>query len=159
MSPQVSAAYRLRPEHTVYATVGRGFKAGGFNSASPAGREAYGEEQTWHVEGGIKTLWAGGRVSANAAVFHIDWDDLQLNVPNPAVPAQFFISNVGGATSKGVEFELAARAAPGVDLFAAFGYTHARFGAGAVSGRSASTATGCRTRPTPPSASAGSTRA
>ena len=130
----MSAAYRIRPEHTVYATVGRGFKAGGFNSASPAGREAYDEEQTWNVEGGIKTLWAGGRVSANAAVFHIDWDDLQLNVPNPAVPAQFFISNVGGATSKGVELELAARAAPGVDVFAAFGYTHARFGAGSVSG-------------------------
>jgi iron complex outermembrane receptor protein len=55
-------------------------------------------------------------------------------VPDPAVPAQFFIANVGRATSKGVEFELAARAAPGVDLFAAVGYTHARFGAGAVSG-------------------------
>jgi iron complex outermembrane receptor protein len=134
VSPQVSAAYRLRPDYTVYATVGRGFKAGGFNAASPAGREAYGQEQTWNVEGGVKTLWAGGRVSANAAVFHIDWDDLQLNVPNPEVPAQFFVSNVGAATSKGVELELAARAAPGIDVFAAFGYTHARFGAGAVSG-------------------------
>jgi iron complex outermembrane receptor protein len=134
VSPQVSAAYRVRPEYTVYATVGRGFKAGGFNAASPAGREAYDEERTWHVEGGIKTQLAGGRVSANAAVFHIDWNDLQLNVPNPAVPAQFFISNVGGATSKGFELELAARAAPGVDVFAAFGYTHARFGAGSVSG-------------------------
>jgi iron complex outermembrane receptor protein len=134
VSPQVSAAWRLRPEHTVYATIGRGFKAGGFNSASPAGREAYDEEQTWHVEGGIKTSWAGGRVTANAAVFHIDWDDLQLNVPDPSVPAQFFIANVGGATSKGVELEVAARAAPGLDLFAAIGYTKARFGAGSVSG-------------------------
>ena len=98
---------------TLYATVGRGYKAGGFNPASPAGSEAYGEEQTWNIEGGVKTLWAGGRVSANAAVFHIDWDDLQLNVPDPAVPAQFFIANVGGATSNGVELEIAARAAPG----------------------------------------------
>jgi iron complex outermembrane receptor protein len=113
--------------------VGRGYKAGGFNPASPAGSEAYGEEQTWHVEGGVKTMWADGRVSANAAVFYINWDDLQLNVPNPAVPAQFFVSNVGGATSKGVEFELGARAAPGLDLLAALGYTHARFGSGASS--------------------------
>ena len=82
----------------------------------------------------MKTLWAGGRVSADFAAFHIDWDDLQLNVPNPAVPAQFFVRNVGGATSSGVELELAARAAPGVDVFAAFGYTHARFGPGSVSG-------------------------
>jgi iron complex outermembrane receptor protein len=134
VSPQMAVAYRLRPEHTLYATVGRGFKAGGFNSAAPPGRDAYGEEQTWHLESGLKTLWASGRVTANAAVFHIDWQDLQLNVPDPAVPAQFFISNVGGATSKGVELELAARAGPGFDVFGAFGYTKARFGAGSVSG-------------------------
>ena len=81
----------------------------------------------------MKTLWANGRVSANAAVFYIDWDDLQLNLPNPAVPAQFYISNVGGAVSKGVELEIGASAAPGVDLFTAVGYTHARFGAGSRS--------------------------
>ena len=51
------------PDKTLYATVGRGYKAGGFNSASPAGSEAYGEEQTWHFEGGVKTLWANGRMS------------------------------------------------------------------------------------------------
>ena len=134
VSPQVSAAWRVGSAHTLYGTVGRGFKAGGFNAASPAGREAYDEEQTWNIEGGVKTEWAGGRVTANAAVFHIDWDDLQLNVPDPAVPAQFFIANVGGATSNGVELEIAARAAPGLDLFTAIGYTKARFGAGSVSG-------------------------
>jgi iron complex outermembrane recepter protein len=134
VSPQFSVAYRVTPEHTIYGTVGNGFKAGGFNPASPAGAESYGEEHTWNIEGGVKTLWAGGRVSANAAVFYLDWDDLQLNVPNPSVPAQFYISNVGGATSKGFELELGARAAPGVDLFATYGYTHARFGPGSVSG-------------------------
>ena len=133
VSPQISGAYRLQPDKTVYATVGRGYKAGGFNPASPAGSESYGEEKTWNIEGGVKTLWADGRVSANAAVFHIDWDDLQLNVPNPAVPAEFYIANVGGATSNGIEVEIGARAAPGVDLFTAIGYTHARFGAGSSS--------------------------
>jgi len=133
LSPQISGAYRLMPDKTVYATVGRGYKAGGFNPASPAGSESYGEEFTWNFEGGMKTLWADGRVSANAAVFHIDWDHLQLNLPDPQVPAQFYIANVGGASSNGVEFEIGARAAPGVDLFTAVGYTHARFGAGSNS--------------------------
>ena len=113
VSPQVALAYRVHPDKTLYATVGRGYKAGGFNSASPAGSEAYGEERTWHFEGGVKTLWANSRLSTNAAVFYIDWDDLQLNVPNPAVPTQFYISNVGGAVSKGVELEVNARPAPG----------------------------------------------
>ena len=113
--------------------MGRGYKAGGFNPASPAGGEAYGEELTTNLEGGVKTLWADGRVSLNAAVFSIDWDDLQLNIPNPAVPAQFYIANVGGATSRGVEVELGARAAEGVDVFTAIGYTNAKFGDGSIS--------------------------
>ena len=133
VSPQFSAAYRVRPDSMLYGTIGRGYKAGGFNPASPAGNEAYGEEQTWLIEGGVKTMLAGDRVSANLAVFHMDWDDLQLNVPDPAVPAQFYVSNVGAASSSGVELELSARAAQGLDLLAAFGYTHARFGTGAES--------------------------
>jgi iron complex outermembrane recepter protein len=133
VSPQVAAAYRIGGMHTVYASVGRGFKAGGFNPASPAGSESYGQEQTWNAEGGVKTTLAGGRVTANAAVFIIDWNDLQLNLPNPAVPGQFYIANVGSARSAGVEFELNARPHASVDLFGVLGYTRARFGDGAIS--------------------------
>ncbi|MPZ18888.1 MAG: TonB-dependent receptor [Luteitalea sp.] len=133
VSPQVSVTYRLRPDQMLYGTVGRGFKAGGFNPASPAGSEAYDEEQAWHVEAGVKTTWANGRLTANAAAFFIDWNNLQLNVPDPLVPAQFYIANVGGAASRGVELELSARPAPGVDLFTSIGYTHARFAAGSRS--------------------------
>jgi len=133
VSPQMSVAVRLQPERMVYVAAGRGFKAGGFNAASPAGSDAYGVEHTWNLEGGVKTAWAGGRVTANAAVFRIAWDDLQLNLPDPDVPAQFYIANVGGAVSKGAEFELRARVQPGVDLFSAVGYTDARFNDGSIS--------------------------
>jgi iron complex outermembrane receptor protein len=133
VSPQVSLAYRVQPDTTVYGTVGRGYKAGGFNPASPAGSESYDEEHTWNIEGGLKTLWANGRVSTNVAVYYIDWNDLQLNVPDPAVPAQFYISNVGGAASKGFEVELNARPAKGLDVFTSVGYTHARFSSGSIS--------------------------
>ena len=133
VSPQMSVAVRLNPDRLVYAAMARGFKAGGFNAASPVGSEAYGEEQTWNLEGGVKTTWADGRVTANAAVFRIDWDDLQLNLPDPVVPAQFYIANVGGAVSRGVEVELRARVQPGVDVFSAVGYTSARFSEDSVS--------------------------
>jgi iron complex outermembrane receptor protein len=113
--------------------VTQGYKAGGFNPTSPAGSESYGEEQAWNFEGGVKTGWAGGRVTANAAVFRINWDDLQLNVPDLSVPGQFYIANVGGATSSGVEFELNARVHSRVDVFGGFGYTRARFDEGSLS--------------------------
>ena len=134
VSPQLATSYRFQPGRMVYASVGRGFKAGGFNPSSPTGSEAYGEERAWHVEGGVKTLLAGDKLSTNVAVFYIDWNDLQLNVPNPAVPAQFYITNIGGARSKGIEFDVNARPHANVDLFATFGLTHARFADGTSSG-------------------------
>jgi iron complex outermembrane receptor protein len=133
VSPQASVAFHARPGRMIYASVTRGFAAGGFNPVSPAGSEAYGEERTWSVEGGAKTAWAGGRLVANAAVFRTDWDDLQLNVPDPQVPAQFYIANIGRASSSGVEVELNARAHERVDLFGALGYNRTRFGDGSTS--------------------------
>ncbi len=133
VSPQFSAAFRIQPEKTAYFSVTRGYKAGGFNPVSPAGSEAYGEEHAWNYEGGVKTTWAAGRVMANASVFRINWDDLQLNVPDFTSPAQFYIANIGDATSTGVEAELNARVHPSVDVFAGIGYTRARFSDGSVS--------------------------
>jgi iron complex outermembrane receptor protein len=133
ISPQAAVAYRLDPNKMLYGSVARGFKAGGFNPASPVGNEAFGEERTLNVEAGVKTLWMGGRVALTAAVFFTDWEDLQLNLPNPLVPAQFYVANVGSAASRGVELELSARPADGLDVFSSFGYTHARFGDNTVS--------------------------
>ena len=137
VSPQFSVGYRARPDTMAYFSVTNGFKAGGFNPASPAGSEAYGEEHSWNYEGGVKSTFAGRRASANVSVFSIDWQDMQLNVPNPQVPGQFYISSVGNARSSGLEAELHARAREGVDLFGAFGYTHARFGDDTVAGGAA----------------------
>ena len=155
MSPQFAAAYRLRPEHTVYATVGRGFKAGGFNPASPAGSEAYGEEHTWNVEGGVKTtVGRRPRLGQRRGVPH--------RLGRPAAER----AEPGGAGAvlhrqrrRRQQQGRRARARPPAPRPAStcsppFGYTHARFGAGSVSGPSTSTATSCRTRPTTPSASA-----
>ena len=133
VSPQVSVAYRPSARFTVYGATTRGFKAGGFNPASPPGSEIYGEELTWNVEGGVKGTLAEGRVALSAAVFSIDWNDLQLNLPNAFVPGQFYIANVGGASSRGVEFEAQARIMPTVDVFGSLGYTNARFGDDAIS--------------------------
>ena len=134
VSPQFIVDYHVTPASLVYGSASRGYKAGGFNPASPVGSEAYNEEHSWNYEGGVKTSWAGNRVVLNGAVFFINWTDLQVNVPNPEVPAEFYIANAGTATSKGVELELTARLLAGLDIFAGYGYTNARFGDGSQSG-------------------------
>jgi iron complex outermembrane recepter protein len=133
VSPQFAAAYRVAPKVNLYGTIGRGFKAGGFNAASPARAEAYNQEHSWNYEGGVKTSAFADRLAASVAAFHIAWSDLQVNVPNPQVPAQFFIANAAGATSSGVEFEIHARPDRNLDLFGGTGFTHARFSSGSTS--------------------------
>lgn len=128
VSPQFAAAFRVRPNTLIFGNVSRGYKAGGFNPVSLPGDESYGEEFAWNFEGGVKTVAANGRVSVSASVFSIDWDDLQLFVPIPGGQAQFYVDNVGSASSTGVEFEVAGRPYAGLDVFAAVGLTHARFG-------------------------------
>jgi iron complex outermembrane receptor protein len=103
------------------------------NAASPAGVEAFTEEHNWNYEGGVKTSALSDRLSAAVSAFHIDWTDMQVNVPNVLVPGQFFIANAAGATSSGLEFELHAKADRDLDLFGGAGFTHARFADGSVS--------------------------
>ncbi len=134
VSPQAALAYRFKPGRMAYVSFAQGFKAGGFNPASPPGREAYGEEHAWNLEGGLKTSWAGERVSFTAAAFRIGWDDMQLNTPNPVVPAQFYIANVGAAHSSGVEVELNARPRADLTVFASAALMRGRFENGSLSG-------------------------
>lgn len=131
VAPQTSAAFRVTPDRTVYASFGSGYKAGGFNPASPVGAEAYGEEHSWQMESGVKTTWASGRVLANAAFFYINWSDLQLSVSNPQIPNQFYAINVDSARSTGVEFELIGKGSRDLELFGVFGTTNGRFKDGA----------------------------
>ena len=133
VSPQAAVAFRATPGTLIYGSVSRAFKAGGFNPVSIPGSESYDEEHALHVEGGVKMTAANGKVQATAAVFSIDWDDLQLNLPIPGAAGQFYISNIGSATSRGVEFELTGRPRDGIDLFGIFGFTRARFASGTAS--------------------------
>ena len=134
VSPQIAAAYRIQPRTIVYGTFSRAFKAGGFNPVSFPGDESFGEEHASNVEGGVKFNTSNGRFSASVAAFSIMWDDLQLNLPVIGIPAQFFIDNVGTATSRGVEIELSARAMDSLDVFGGVGVTRARFEDGSNSG-------------------------
>ena len=132
VSPQFAFGYKVNQQNTAYVSAARGYKAGGFNPTALPGSEAYGEEHAWHLEGGVKSTAAGGKVAVNSAVFFIDWDDLQLNVPNPFVPGQFYIANVGGAKSRGFEVDVTARPHPAMDVFAAVGFTNASFTDGSM---------------------------
>jgi iron complex outermembrane receptor protein len=133
-SPEFAGAYHFESGSLAYISFGRGYKAGGFNAASPPGSESYGAENAYHVELGAKAELLDGKMSVTGSLFSIDWNQMQLNLPDPVVPAQFYIANIDGAKSKGLELELRARPHPDVDFFGGLGLTKARFDNGVILG-------------------------
>ena len=111
VSPQAAVAWR-DSRHLLTPRSGAASRPAASTPHRPRAAE-YGEERAWNAEGGLKTTWADGRMSLNAAGFRISWDDMQLNVPNPYTCPRS-IANVGHATST-----LEARARPHryVELF------------------------------------------
>jgi len=130
LSPHGAISWHFNADRMTYFSITRGYRAGGFNTISPPGSETYGTEHSLSYELGYRSRWWEGKLQVNLALFYIDWDDLQLNVPVITSPGRYYIANVGSATSKGVEFDLAYRPLAGWDLFGSVGYMDATFGDG-----------------------------
>ena len=121
--PKASLSYKVTEQIMPYASVARGFRSGGFNSKQQMGT-AYKPEFTWNYELGAKTSWFDNRLQVNAALFYIDWTDMQVEVPVPG-GSSVSIENAGKASSKGAELELIARPVAGLELVAGAAHTHA----------------------------------
>ena len=125
----VAPKYEINDHTTLYARVAKGFRPGGPNVLPPGSIDqslaTYDSDSIVSYEAGIKAESADHRFSADAAVFHIDWDNIQLLATDP-VSGFSFNSNGGKAKSDGFELTLAARPMPGLELSANAAYTNAR---------------------------------
>jgi iron complex outermembrane receptor protein len=124
----VAPKYKLNPNATIYARVAKGFRPGGPNvlpPSAPPELATYKSDSLVSYEAGVKAQTADHRFSLDAALFHIDWSDIQLIATD--IPSGFnFNSNGGKAKSDGVELSVAARPMPGLELSANAAYTNAR---------------------------------
>ena len=117
LSPRLALSYDLTDEATVYATISRGYKAGGFSlgrngNDNSAINEVFDPEVLTNYEVGVKSELFDGRARFNAAAFLLDWQDLQLEtffflVPGDATSNVELTINVGEARATGLEAELA----------------------------------------------------
>jgi iron complex outermembrane receptor protein len=123
--PKAALSYDLTPNVMPYVSVSRGFRSGGYNTVDNLG-SSFEPEFTWNYEAGIKTTWLDKRLQLNAALFYIDWTDMQVEVLTAGGSA-VYVNNAAEASSQGFELELAARPVAGLDLFAGFAYTDAEY--------------------------------
>lgn len=133
-SPRATLAFHLTPDALVYVEAAGGYKAGGFNTQSLPDQTTFDEETSQTYESGLKTSWFHDRLVANAALFLIDWDNLQMDVPLESAPGVFYIDNAGRARSMGGELEMTLRPIPGLDLFGGIGLLTSEFRPGSTSG-------------------------
>ena len=120
-SPKFSLSYAVNDLSNMYATYTRGFRAGGINASSlPAGvRQTFDPEYSNNYEVGYKAFLADKKVSIGVAAFLIQWKDLQFY--NLVAPFTYARENVGNAQSAGVELEITAIPAKGLQLDGSFG--------------------------------------
>ena len=132
LSPRLALNYQFTPDISSYLTIARGYKVGGVNSDvtltdDGAVEQIYDEETAWSYEIGLKSLLIDNRLQLNAALFYIDWDDIQVRGQDVLSQRQF-VQNATNATSKGGEIELLARLTPQFTWNVGYGYTDATFG-------------------------------
>jgi iron complex outermembrane receptor protein len=79
LQPKASLAYRFREGLLGYVTVGKGFRAGGFNNLAPGSNflPGFDKESLVSYEAGLKGTTLDGRVRAGLSLFFIDYDDQQ----------------------------------------------------------------------------------
>ena len=124
--PKGSISFDATKDVMLYATVAKGFLAGGYNYAFAEGSSnlTFDPEFTWNYEIGMKSSWFNNKLTLNAAIYYIDISDKQVQeyLAGPAVRS---ITNAAKATSKGFELELEARPAIGWRIFGGIGYADA----------------------------------
>ena len=125
LSYKASVSWKPSSDLTTYATISTGFRTPVVNARAglastidptdlviPDGADS---DSVTNYEAGVKGRWLNGNLTANIAVYYIDWKNIQVQANRVSDSVQF-ATNIGGAESYGLEFEFLARPVEGVSL-------------------------------------------
>lgn len=124
ISGNVSVTYKPTTNSSIYASISRGFKSGGFNADYGRSQVTFGPEKVTSYEIGAKAILFDRMVNLNANAFYIDYSGQQVN---SFINGAFFIQNAGTSKIKGIEAEISLYPTEGLSLNGSFGYTDATF--------------------------------
>jgi len=120
----LSPRYKIDPNNMVYLRGASGYRPGSSNIAQPGVPPEVKSDTLINYEAGWKGLLLDKTLSVEAAIYRIDWKDIQLKSSNSAGVS--FIANAGRAQSQGVELSLQYSPISSVRLGLNGAYTRAR---------------------------------
>lgn len=124
VTPRAVLTWSPAADFHAYASITRGYTAGGFNTDAAnltALVTPFDPETVTNYELGVKSEWLDRRLRVNAAVFQMDYQDKQELFFNNLTRI-LTITNAGEATIKGAELEVAYRPTEWLGLSATYGY-------------------------------------
>ena len=144
-TPSFKVNWQLVPDITLYANASKGFRLGGANRPVPdtplveqnctalglpanCAPAAFKPDSLWSYEFGSKMDLLDHTMSLNVATYLLKWKNIQQDI-NLSDAGFDFETNVGNATSWGMEAELRVRATRSLTLMASGGFTRATFDA------------------------------
>ena len=116
---KVNLSYKASDNALMYATVSQGFRVGGTNAAdlpfASGIPPSFDPDSLINYEIGAKTEFLDHRLRINAALYQINWSDIQVEALDNT-QAFKFTTNAGTATVRGFELEAQAILAKGLEL-------------------------------------------
>lgn len=124
VTPRAVLTWSPTRDLKAYASITRGYTAGGFNTdaaTTAALTTPFDPETVTNYELGVKSEWLDRRLRVNGAVFRMDYQDKQELFFNNLTRI-LTITNAGQATIEGLEAEVSYRPVRWLGLTATYGY-------------------------------------
>lgn len=140
-TPRAVLTWTPRPQARIYASVTRGYTAGGFNTDAAtrsALTQPFAPETVVNYELGAKTQWLQDRLRLNGSVFHMEYKDKQELFFNNLTRV-LTITNAARATIDGLELEAAYSPTSWLNLSATYGFLDTVYDAFVIPGGAVNT--------------------
>ena len=136
---KLNTSYEVTSDVMGYLTVSQGYRTGGLN-LGPLCEDPLPDDQTFclredevlikpdsttNYEAGLRSLWLDGRLLLNAAVYYIDWEDIQVRGSSDIGDLPI-TKNGGSAETKGIELMTRWSITDSLELLASVAYNEAQ---------------------------------
>ena len=101
---KINLSYQVDNNSMIYITRSEGYRPGGTNRTTQLGA-TYDADFLTSTEFGFKSISMDGRLRLNAAMYQMDWDDIQLGWFDSSISLLGLVDNIGKANSNGFEID------------------------------------------------------